>query len=294
MIKHFGTIIISALALSSCASTTSSAIKAPQTKLQSTTSFKEPTVEKQTSALPGTTLETTTSNSKVTTTTTQIPTTSTTIKQQESSNIKLVENTQSSLAEVKDEVIQAQVADPVSRTTETNSEIYSQIGDIELFYPSAKIELIGFHQSNHEGAQAQTKQNELVKTVTLESRSRLTAMNSAADIVIPPGEEIIAPVTGTVKRAGTYTLYCKHTDSYAVIEPDTQPGFEVKLLHITGLQIQTGDRVEAGQTVIASGPTQLPFESQVDKHTSQPSWPHVHLEVIDLSIPDIPSPGGGC
>ena len=34
--------------------------------------------------------------------------------------------------------------------------------------------------------------------------------------------------------------------------------------------------------------------SQVDEFTAEPSNPHVHLEVIDTSIPDRPSSGGGC
>jgi hypothetical protein len=38
----------------------------------------------------------------------------------------------------------------------------------------------------------------------------------------------------------------------------------------------------------------LPFESQVDEYTAQPANPHVHIEVIDPSIPNIPGPGGGC
>ncbi len=56
-----------------------------------------------------------------------------------------------------------------------------------------------------------------------------------------------------------------------------------------------GQRVTAGQTPIAAGPTQLPFVSQVDElRTADPAWPHVHVEVVDPSIPDRPSPGGGC
>jgi hypothetical protein len=56
-----------------------------------------------------------------------------------------------------------------------------------------------------------------------------------------------------------------------------------------------GDRVVAAETVLAPRPRQLPFESQVDElRTVDPAWPHVHIEVVDPSIPDIPSPGGGC
>ena len=130
--------------------------------------------------------------------------------------------------------------------------------------------------------------------VTLESRDRGTSARTAADVVSDPDAAIRAPVTGRVLRAGSYVLYCDHTDDYAVIEPDERPGWEVKLLHIAGVLVRPGDRVVAGETVVAGGPTQLPFESQVDEITAAPAWPHVHIEVVDPSIPDRPSPGGGC
>ncbi len=66
------------------------------------------------------------------------------------------------------------------------------------------------------------------------------------------------------------------------------------MFHFDGLQVGAGDRVVAGVTVIAPRATPLPFESQVDEFTAEPSNPHVHVEVIDPSIPDIPTPGGGC
>jgi hypothetical protein len=53
--------------------------------------------------------------------------------------------------------------------------------------------------------------------------------------------------------------------------------------------------VTAGETLLAPRPTQLPFESQVDEfRTAEPAWPHVHMEVVDPTIPDRPNPGGGC
>jgi hypothetical protein len=117
---------------------------------------------------------------------------------------------------------------------------------------------------------------------------------TAADIVVDPEGPIRAPVTGTVLRAGTYVLYCEHADDYAVIEPDARPGWEVKVLHIDGVRVSAGDRVEAGVTELAPRPTPLPFASQVDEHTAEPSWPHVHIEVVDPSIPNPPSGRSSC
>lgn len=184
---------------------------------------------------------------------------------------------------------------PATRSvTEQPWTPFAAVGPVVLHHPSARVERVAFHESNHDGAQPLEPLPGAVQAMVLESRDRGTAPTSAVDIVAEPGVEVRAPVTGTIKRAGTYVLYCDHRDSYLVIEPDARPGWEVKLLHVQNLQIARGDRVMAGETVVALGPTQLPFESQVDETGPQPAWPHVHLEVVDPSIPDRPTPGGGC
>jgi hypothetical protein len=172
---------------------------------------------------------------------------------------------------------------------------FATVGGITLVHPSSRVERVGFHESGHDGARQLETLPTAANPVVLESRDRGTGSQTAADIVVDPGTEIRAPVTGTVKRAGTYVLYCDHADDYAVIAPDEQPTWEVKILHIDGVQVTAGQRVVAGETLVAPRPTQLPFESQVDElRTADPAWPHVHVEVVDPSIPDRPSPGGGC
>ncbi len=178
--------------------------------------------------------------------------------------------------------------------TEQDHTAFARVGGVTLLHPSARVERVGFHQSNHEGARELQVLPTAVAPKTLESRDRLTSSRTAADVVADPGAEIRAPVTGRVKRAGTYVLYCKYSDDFLVIEPDAHPGWEVKLLHIDGVAVSAGQRVVAGQTRVASRPTKLPFESQVDELSSQEPWPHVHIEVVDPSIPNRPSPGSGC
>ncbi|HEX2027006.1 MAG TPA: hypothetical protein VHF25_03300 [Nitriliruptorales bacterium] len=171
---------------------------------------------------------------------------------------------------------------------------FATVGGVVLRHPSSRVERVGFHQSNHDGARQLEVLPTAIHPITLPTRERVTASRTAADVVVDPHVAIRSPVTGTVLRAGTYVLYCEHRDDFAVIEPDDHPGWEVKVLHIDGVQVRRGARVEAGVTVLAAGPTPLPFSSQVDDHTAEPSWPHVHIEVVDPSIPDRPSPGGGC
>lgn len=165
---------------------------------------------------------------------------------------------------------------------------------IEVRLPSARTELVGLHQSNHDGARDLAPVDDPpVPVGVLPSRERGTTLRGAADIVVDPTTELRAPVTGTVKRAGTYTLYCDNTDDFLVIEPDGRPGIEVKLLHIDGVLVAAGDRVVAGETVVAPRPTPLPFRSQVDDLSGPDDWPHVHLEIVDTSIPDRPNENSG-
>jgi hypothetical protein len=171
---------------------------------------------------------------------------------------------------------------------------FASAGPVDLFHPARRVELIGFHEAGHDGSQQQTPTDGAAPSVILESRGRNTGSRTAADIVVDPEVEIRSPITGTVIRGGTYVLYCDYSDDFLVIEPDAAPGWEVKIFHIDGLMVGVGDELEAGVTVIAPRATRLPFESQVDEFTDEPSNPHVHVEVIDPSIPDIPTPGGGC
>jgi murein DD-endopeptidase MepM/ murein hydrolase activator NlpD len=187
------------------------------------------------------------------------------------------------------------VVAPPRAVTQGTWTPFATVGGLTLTHPSTRVERVAFHQSNHDGARQLTPLPTAVAAITLPDRERDTGPRGAADVVVDPASEIRAPVTGRVTRAGTYVLYCKHSDDYVVIEPDDRPGWEVKMLHIDGVTVRAGDRVVAGQTVVAPRATQLPFESQVDEvRTADPAWPHVHIEVVDPTIRDRPTPGGGC
>lgn len=178
------------------------------------------------------------------------------------------------------------------RVTGTGYAPVATTGPLSLHFPADRVELVGFHQSGHDGAQQLALTPTDTANVTMSDRGRGTGSRSAMDIAVDPGDEIRAPVTGTVIRGGGYTLYCRHRDEFVVIEPDARPGWEVKVLHFEGLSVRPGDRVFAATTVIGRNATFLPFVSQIDDLTASPSWPHVHVEVIDPAIPD--RPGGGC
>lgn len=170
---------------------------------------------------------------------------------------------------------------------------FATVGPVVVHHPSDRTEAIGFHQSGHDGAQPFLAAAGAARWFTMDDRGRDTHPQGAADVVVEPDRPLRVPVTGTVIRGGQYTLYCDHVDEYAVIEPDARPGWEVKVLHVEGLAIATGQRVEAGVTPLAARARVLPFPSQVEEATGEPPWPHVHIEVVDPSVPDRPT-GSGC
>jgi len=170
---------------------------------------------------------------------------------------------------------------------------FATAGGIVLRHPAARVERIGFHESTLDGARQLETLPTSAPTLVLEGRARDTTARGAADVMVDPDAEIRAPVTGTVRYAGTYVLYCKYSDDFLVIEPDDHPGWEVKVLHIDGVRVRPGARVQAGVTVVAPRATRLPFESQVEAGSFRPAWPHVHIEIDDPAVPDRPT-GPGC
>jgi len=185
-------------------------------------------------------------------------------------------------------------ATPIPRlVTEHDYEPLAQAGPVTILFPATRVERIGFHEAGHSGAQNMELFITETQTMTMESRGRGTGAETAVDIVVDPAVEIRSPITGTVLFAGSYVLYCEHDDHFVIIEPDDLPGWQVKVFHMVDIEVGPGDRVEAGVTRISSGGRYLPFDSQVDEFTAPPSWPHVHIEVVDTSIPDERT-GGGC
>ncbi len=168
-----------------------------------------------------------------------------------------------------------------------------EVGGITVAAPAMVIERAGFHQSSHPGALPMVAVDPApIRITTMASRNRGTDLRGAIDIAVEPSTTIVSPVSGTVARAGSYVLYCRYRDGYVVINPDGRPDLEVKILHVQGVAVRAGERVEVGDTIAANATT-FPFRSQIDALTGEASWPHVHIEVVDPSIPRNGS-GGSC
>ena len=62
-----------------------------------------------------------------------------------------------------------------------------------------------------------------VEYLVLTSRGRAAGPTSAVDVVLPEGEVLVSPVTGTVVDVREYQLYGRHTDLRIEIVPDLRP-----------------------------------------------------------------------
>lgn len=154
--------------------------------------------------------------------------------------------------------------------------IFASANRVAIHSPSPEVVLVGFHQAAFRGV-SQLRHHKNVRMITLPSRRRATGSRTAADISMPPGTEVLSPVTGRVAAVQSYALYGRYPDLRMQIIPDDNPRMVLTVLHVTGARVKAGDRVEAGRTVIAREATQFPFTSQIDRFAGP--LPHVHLEL---------------
>jgi hypothetical protein len=153
---------------------------------------------------------------------------------------------------------------------------FGRVDDLELLLPSVESVVAGFHQSSTREALSMTPVGE---QHVLPSRGRGTAPTSAVDIVLVDDDPVLSPVSGTIETVASFELYGRHADRRVTIVPDDAPHLRVVVIHVAGVQVAAGDRVEAGTTRLADGARRFPFRSQIDDLTDPDAWPHVHLEV---------------
>ncbi len=177
----------------------------------------------------------------------------------------------------------------------------ARVGDLEVVLPSPDVLLVGYHEASRPGALAlhpvgNGLSNHNTTRITLpadedggadyhvmSSRGRVLPPTSAVDIVMRDDDPVRAPVDGVVTEVRPYLLYGQHDDTRIEIRPDDAPHLRVVLIHVDGVQVAAGDRLRAGDTVLAASANRFPFASHVDRYLDQ-RWPHVHLEVKDPSI----------
>ena len=154
--------------------------------------------------------------------------------------------------------------------------LFAKIGNVEFYLPGRRPAYVGLHQASNPQVLPMRRRG-LPLTEFLPSRGRGTNRAGAADIPLPPGDRVYAPVSGRVVEAKRYALYGRYTDEMLRIVPDDDTRMLTTVLHVKQLRVSEGDRVVAGETVIADSARKLPFWSQVDGYSGRP-WGHPHIE----------------
>lgn len=183
-------------------------------------------------------------------------------------------------------------------------KVLATVDGQEILLPRA-VRKIGFHESGNPAALAMSPVGRLEENfnagrvslpavngdrdggyIVLPTRHRGGGPTTAVDLSMRANEPVTSPVTGEVTAANDYTLYGTTRDTIVEIVPDGRPELRVRMVHVEGVAVQPGDRVEAGRTPVAARARLLPFSSQIDRYAG--THPHVHLEVLHRGVPHRP------
>lgn len=192
---------------------------------------------------------------------------------------------------------------PVSATP-----VFAEVDGLALALPHGSPVLVAFHEASRAEALPLVPVGTLLRNdnptkfdpladhggagyAVLSSRGRPRSATSAADIAVPEGSLITAPVTGTVVEVRQYVLYGTTRDWRVVIEPEGRPDLRVVLIHLHQPRVTEGDRVEAGSSVLAAvrtltSPSHIDYVISEELGSDGTRYPHTHLEVKPASRPE--------
>lgn len=189
----------------------------------------------------------------------------------------------------------SEAAAPVADAATTPA--MARFGALELHLPTRRPVIVGFHEASTSSAlemlpTGRLEENENTtkfeppdevesgtRYLVMSSRGRPLAATSAVDVVMQVDDPVLSPVSGTVTDVRSYRLYGSHEDHRIEIRPRDRPELRIVLIHLDDVEVEEGDEVRAGDSVLAGTARPFPFSSQVDRYTEPQRRPHVHIEV---------------
>jgi murein DD-endopeptidase MepM/ murein hydrolase activator NlpD len=177
---------------------------------------------------------------------------------------------------------------------------FAQAKGLVVYVPTHRLLGIGYHEAATGGALPLTPLGRCVSNdnkarirtpkasagpeyVILKSRHRAERPTTAADIAMPKGATVLAPISGRVVQVAAYRLYKYWLDYRVVIRPSGGSRLRVVMIHLTDIRIHKGQLVVAAVTPIGH-PRVFPFKSDINDYVGA-GVPHVHLEVKEIGPP---------
>src|SRR4029450_10325505 len=177
---------------------------------------------------------------------------------------------------------------------------FAQAKGLVLYVPTHRMLGIGYHEASTSGALAIKPLGRCVSNdnkarirtpranagpdyVILKTRYRRQGPTTAADIAMPKGATVLAPISGRVVQVATYRLYKYWLDYRVVIRPGRGSRLRVGMIHLTHIRGRKGQLVEAGVTSLGH-PRVFSFKSDINDYVGA-GVPHVHLEVKEIGPP---------
>lgn len=192
---------------------------------------------------------------------------------------------------------EAPSAAPAAPSIDADTPAFAVFEDVDLHLPTEQPVLVGFHEASSRDALEMRPVGEVVDNenttkfdppdggevgsdyLVLSSRGRPQAATSAVDVMMREDDPVRSPVHGTVTDVREYHLYGSHQDYRLEVAPEGRPELRIVLIHVDDVEVEVGDVVVAGQTILAWTARPFPFGSQIDRYTEPDRWPHVHVEV---------------
>jgi Peptidase family M23 len=189
---------------------------------------------------------------------------------------------------------------PTGRPVHPALWAFAQAKGLVLYVPTHRMLGIGYHEASTSGALAITPLGRCVTNDNkarirtprakagpdyeiLQTRHRRPGPTTAADIAMPKGATVLAPISGRVVQVATYRLYRYWLDYRVVIRPGGGSRLRVVMIHLTDIRVRKGQLVVAAVTPIGH-PRVFPFKSDINDYVG-PGVPHVHLEVKEIGPP---------
>lgn len=187
------------------------------------------------------------------------------------------------------------------------TEPFARVEDLVLHLLSPQVVLVGYHEAAYPEALALRPEGHALandnttkftagpdrgtgtRYVVLSSRGRPHPATSAVDLVMRDGDPVASPVTGRVTDVRPYLLYGAHPDTRVEITPRGRPDLRVVLIHLSQVEVERGDEVVAGRTMLARSARSFPFASHIDRYLDPRRLPHVHVEVKPAGVDRVAS-----